>query len=57
MLDSAIAFRKEIENLEFNNFEIGVVKNITGELYSNTDDMKSILEKRKFSFMIYILSL
>lgn len=45
MLDSAIAFRKEIENLEFNNFEIGVVKNITGELYSNTDDMKSILEK------------
>lgn len=45
MLDSSIAFRKEIENLEFNNFEIDVVKNINGEVYSEADNVKNILEK------------
>lgn len=45
MLDSANAFSKEIENININDFEIAVVKNINGEVYSETDDIKEILKK------------
>ncbi len=57
MLDSAVAFRKEIENIEFNNFEIDVVKNINGEVYSDVDDIKNILQKHIISPVKFTKSL
>ena len=40
MLASANAFRKEIVNLSFNEFEFDVIKNINAEVYSANDDIK-----------------
>ena len=45
MLASANAFRKEIDNLSFNEFEFDVIKNINAEVYSADDDIKNVLEK------------
>ena len=43
LVDSSNALRKELENVTINKFETKVVKNIDGELYKDTDDVKDIL--------------
>ncbi len=43
MLESAKALSKELEKITINKFETKVVKNIDGEIYTENDDIKSIL--------------
>ncbi len=42
---SSDALRKELENVTINTFETKVVKNLDGETYKQTDDIKDILAK------------
>ena len=37
--------RKELENVKINKFSTKVIKNIDGEIYKDTDDIKDILAK------------
>ncbi len=41
--------RKELDKININKFESKVVKNIDGEIYTNQDDVKDILEKHIIS--------
>lgn len=41
--ESADALRKELENITINKFETKVIKNIDGEFYRDTDNVKDIL--------------
>ena len=43
--ESSKALRKELEKIEFGAFKTKVVKNIDGEIYKDTDDIKDILAK------------
>lgn len=43
--ESSNALRKELENITINNFETKVIKNIDGEFYKDTDDVKDILAR------------
>ena len=43
--ESSKALRKELENIEINEYETKVIKNLDGEIYQNTDDIKDILAK------------
>lgn len=43
--ESSKALRKELEKIEFRAFETKVVKNIDGQIYKDTDDIKDILTK------------
>lgn len=45
MIESSKALRKELSKIKINNFNTKVIKNIDGELYSNTDNVREILEK------------
>lgn len=45
LLDSSNAFRRELENVTINKFETKVIKNLDGEFYNDTDDVKDILAK------------
>lgn len=49
LTESAKALREVLNETDFNKFEISVIKNINGELYSNEDDMRDILEKHIIS--------
>jgi [acyl-carrier-protein] S-malonyltransferase len=43
LIDSSNALRKELENIEFSEFETPVIKNIDGTPYSKEDNIKEIL--------------
>lgn len=45
LVNSSNALRKELENITINKFETKVIKNIDGENYKDTDDIKDILVK------------
>jgi len=45
LLESSKALRKELEMITINKLETKVIKNIDGEFYENTDDIKDILAK------------
>lgn len=43
LIESSKALRKELENITIHKFETKVIKNIDGEMYKDTDDVKDIL--------------
>lgn len=45
LIESSKALRKELENITINKLETKVVKNLDGEFYKDTDDIKDILAK------------
>ncbi len=45
LIESSKALRKELEKITINDFKTKVIKNIDGEIYKNTDDVKDILAK------------
>lgn len=45
LIESSNALRKELEKVTIHKFETKVIKNIDGEFYKNTDDIKDILAK------------
>lgn len=45
LLDSSNALRRELKNVTINKFETKVIKNLDGEFYNDTDDVKDILAK------------
>lgn len=45
LIESSKALRKELENVKINKFSTKVIKNIDGEIYKDTDDIKDILAK------------
>lgn len=45
LIESSKALRKELETITINKLETKVIKNIDGEFYENTDDIKDILAK------------
>lgn len=45
LTDSSNALRKELENVTINKFETKVIKNLDGEFYEDTDDIKDILAR------------
>ncbi len=45
LIDSSNALRKELENVKIHKFESKVVKNLDGEIYNDSDDIKDILAK------------
>ena len=49
LLESSKALRKELENVTINKLQRKVIKNIDGEFYNDTDDIKDILAKHIIS--------
>lgn len=47
--EASIAFRKELEKVEFHDFETTVIKNLDGMEYKKEDNVKDILEKHIIS--------
>ena len=45
LIESSKALRKELENITIHKFETKVIKNIDGEMYKDTDDVKDILAR------------
>lgn len=45
MIESSNAFKKDLENITVHKFETKVIKNIDGEIYKDTDDVKDILAR------------
>lgn len=45
LIESSKALRKELETITISKLETKVIKNIDGEFYENTDDIKDILAK------------
>lgn len=45
LLESSNALRKELEKITINKFETKVIKNLDGDFYKSTDDIKDILAK------------
>jgi [acyl-carrier-protein] S-malonyltransferase len=45
LIDASNALRTELENITVNQFETKVVKNLDGDFYKETDDVKDILAK------------
>ena len=45
LIESSNALRKELEKITINKFDTKVIKNIDGEIYEETDDIKEILAK------------
>lgn len=45
LIDSSNALRRELENVSINKFEAKVIKNLDGDFYESTDDVKDILAK------------
>ncbi len=49
LAESSKHFRNELEKVKFKDFETNVVRNIDGEVYSKSDDIKDILAKHIIS--------
>lgn len=49
LVKSSNALRKELENIKINKFETKVIKNLDGEIYKDTDNIKDILAKHIIS--------
>lgn len=49
LIEASNALRKELEKVTINKFETKVIKNIDGEIYKETDDIKDILAKHIIS--------
>lgn len=49
LADSSNALRKELENITINKFTTKVIKNLDGEFYKDTDNIKDILAKHIIS--------
>ena len=49
LVDSSNALRKELEKVTINKFTTKVIKNIDGQVYTDTDDVKDILAKHIIS--------
>lgn len=49
LVESSKALRKELENVTINKFSTKVIKNIDGQIYNDTDDIKDILAKHIIS--------
>lgn len=49
LLDSSNALRKELKNVTINKFNTKVIKNLDGEIYKDTDNVKDILAKHIIS--------
>ena len=49
LIESSNALREELENITIHKFDTKVIKNIDGEMYKNTDDVKDILAKHIIS--------
>ena len=49
LVESSNALRKELEEVKINKFDSKVIKNIDGEIYKDTDDIKDILAKHIIS--------
>ena len=49
LIESSNALRKELEKVTINNSDIKVIKNIDGEVYKNTDNVRDILAKHIIS--------
>lgn len=49
LIKSSSLFRKELENIKIGKFETDVIKNIDGEIYKETDDIREILAKHIIS--------
>ena len=45
LIESSNALRKELEKITINKFDTKVIKNLDGEFYEETDDVKDILAK------------
>lgn len=45
LIESSNALRKELEKVTINKFDTKVIKNLDGEFYEDTDDVKDILAK------------
>ena len=45
LLESSKKLRKELEKININKFETRVIKNLDGEFYKDTDDIRDILSK------------
>ena len=45
LVKASDALRKELENVNINKFDKKVIKNLDGEIYSDTDDVRDILAK------------
>lgn len=45
LIESSNVFRKDLENITVHKFETKVIKNIDGEIYKETDDVKDILAR------------
>ena len=45
LLESSKALRKELDKITINKFETKVIKNLDGEAYKDTDDVRDILAK------------
>ena len=45
LIESSKALRKELKNVTIHKFETKVIKNIDGEMYKDTDDVKDILAR------------
>ena len=45
LIESSNALRKELENITFSKFETKVIKNLDGEFYKDSDNIKDILAK------------
>lgn len=45
LINSSNALRKELDKITFGAFETKVIKNIDGEIYSESDDIRDILSK------------
>lgn len=49
LIESSNALKKELDKVTINKFDTKVVKNLDGEIYENTDDVRDILAKHIIS--------
>ena len=49
LMDASNALRKELENITINKFKSKVIKNIDGEEYNDTENIKDILAKHGYN--------
>lgn len=53
LVESSKALRKELEKVTINKFATKVIKNLDGEIYKETDDIKDILAKHIISPVMF----
>lgn len=49
LIESSMALRKKLDKVTINRFDTKVVKNLDGEIYNDTDDVREILAKHIIS--------